>query len=365
MALYKRDKIWWAEFTYRTKKYDVCTGQNARSRAIAWQCKFRAKLFDEYDANYAPKKPHRKYPKDTRFGELMDRYVVDALLSRPRESNGDMKKWIQSRMYMVDSVIEYFGYHTKPKYIGTPQAIARYNHHLLQQVAPNVADNRLSLVRTVLFKGYDGGVLPYRPYVRLNRLDRPINRYLAPKEEARLLNKCDPLVRMFVCFLLDTGARKSEARRLLWRDVDLDRKPRPAVTLIYTKNGQARVVPLPKRTARNLRTLARVRRVDDEPVFSQQAPKRLSNPHGELYAMKGAWVPMCNLEPRWTKAKRAANLGEVRMHDLRHTYASKLLRRGASIYLVARLLGHRTIRMTMRYANLTTEGLDEAVKLLD
>ena len=65
------------------------------------------------------------------------------------------------------------------------------------------------------------------------------------------------------------------------------------------------------------------------------------------------------------KAKRSAGLDEVRLHDLRHTYASKLLRRGASIYLVGRLLGHRSIRMTMRYANLTTEGLDDAVKLLD
>jgi len=365
MALYKRDKIWWAKFTYRKTHYNVCTGQNARSRAIAWQCKFRAKLFDAFDRGSGPKRVNRQLPRDTTLGELADRYVVETLLTRPRETDGSYKEWILGRMYMVEGLVDYFGYRSSPQHVATPQAVSRYNHFLLQRLSPNVADNRLSLLRAILYKGYHSGVLQHRPYVRLNRLDRPVNRYLAPDEETALLRNCDPLLRAFVCFLLDTGARRSEAERMLWRDVDLKRKPRASVTLVFTKNGRARIVPLPNRTASNLRTLARRHKVDHEVVFGHFAPKRIFNMHGKIYAHEGAWIPISNLDPKWRKAKRTAKLDDVRMHDLRHTYASRLLRRGASLYLVARLLGHRSLRMTMRYATLTIEGLDEAVALLD
>jgi hypothetical protein len=53
------------------------------------------------------------------------------------------------------------------------------------------------------------------------------------------------------------------------------------------------------------------------------------------------------------------------MHDLRHTYASKLIKRGVPILSVARLLGHQTIDMTLRYAHLAPVGLDEQVAKLD
>jgi len=87
--------------------------------------------------------------------------------------------------------------------------------------------------------------------------------------------------------------------------------------------------------------------------------------NGDVFANPGDIIPISNVESIWRQAKRKAGLSEVRLHDLRHTYASRLLAGGAPLFTVARLLGHRTLAMTMRYAHLATEGLDEAVELLE
>lgn len=287
------------------------------------------------------------------------------MLSRPKEPDGSVKRWIQDALLIVERIVAHFGFRTQPESIATRHSIGRYNHSLLRRLSPSGADNHLAMLRAILFRAYDWGLLKHPPYVKLNRLDRKINRFISAREEERLLKHCDSMLQGFVCFLFDTGARKSEATQMLWRDVDLSRRPRPSVTLVYTKNNDARTVPLPKRTARILRRMAKQRHREDMPVFSQPASMRIINQHGLLYAEAGQMIPMSNLEPKWKRAKAAAGLKDVRLHDLRHTYASRLLKHGAPLFTVGRLLGHKTLSMTMRYAHLSTEGLDEVVELLD
>jgi site-specific recombinase XerD len=64
-------------------------------------------------------------------------------------------------------------------------------------------------------------------------------------------------------------------------------------------------------------------------------------------------------------AVTAAALHDVRMHDLRHTFASRLVQRGVPLLTVSELLGHASLKMTMRYAHLATETLRHAVAKLD
>jgi len=102
-------------------------------------------------------------------------------------------------------------------------------------------------------------------------------------------------------------------------------------------------------------------------VFVEKARKDIwETMHvGQLYAKKGHWIPLSGLPKRWRDTRAAAGLPDLRMHDLRHTYASKLVRNGVPLLQVSRLLGHRNIGVTMRYAHLSVDDLDEYVGVLD
>jgi site-specific recombinase XerD len=63
----------------------------------------------------------------------------------------------------------------------------------------------------------------------------------------------------------------------------------------------------------------------------------------------------------WDNVRKAAGLPDVRIHDLRHSMASNMVISGQSLFLVSKVLGHTTLRMTERYAHLSQETLLAAV----
>ncbi len=72
-------------------------------------------------------------------------------------------------------------------------------------------------------------------------------------------------------------------------------------------------------------------------------------------------LPYQSFFASWNTARKQAGLGEVRIHDLRHSFASFLVNSGRSIYEVQRLLGHTQLKTTQRYSHLSPETLLNAV----
>ena len=135
-----------------------------------------------------------------------------------------------------------------------------------------------------------------------------------------------------------TGCRRNEILRLRWDDVRLETME---LCLRDSKTGP-KTVPLSPEAAE---ILARLPRVPGNPWV---VPGRRTGA-----PVSGIFLP-------WRRARRLAGLDDVRLHDLRHSFASRALALGESLPTIARLLGHARVETTSRYAHLARDTIREA-----
>ena len=142
--------------------------------------------------------------------------------------------------------------------------------------------------------------------------------------------------------LMLTGCRKSEVLTLRWADVDLDAGE---LHLADSKTGP-RAVQLPPTAVELLDALPR--RKDSPWVFP-------GNDRDGRYSGGG-------LDHAWRTVRTGAGLEDVRMHDLRHSFASRALALGETLPVIGKLLGHSDIETTARYAHLAHDSIHEAAE---
>lgn len=169
------------------------------------------------------------------------------------------------------------------------------------------------------------------------------DRYLSSEEAQRLYQAVcaseSPMLRYIVPMLILTGARKREVLDARWEDLDVaNRRWRIAMT----KSGKARHVPLSDGVLQVLQLVPRLS--DCAWVFANPATRK----------------PFVSIFYAWNTARTRAGLADVRIHDLRHSFASLLVNSGRTLYEVQHLLGHTQIKTTQRYAHLSQETLLEA-----
>lgn len=149
-----------------------------------------------------------------------------------------------------------------------------------------------------------------------------------------------------VSLSLYTGLRRGELFDLTWADVDIDHAIL-TVRRAAAKSGRSRHVPLNDAAVECLKAW-RSQTKGQELVF--QNPKK-----GGRFG---------HVNDSWRAVMRAANLKSFRWHDMRHTFASRLVMAGVDLNTVRELLGHADIKMTLRYAHLSPETKRAAVALL-
>ena len=138
--------------------------------------------------------------------------------------------------------------------------------------------------------------------------------------------------------LMLTGCRRNEILSLRWEDVDLDAKE---LHLSDSKTG-ARAVPLSPSAAKLLAELPRV------PGTTWVFPGNKPGAH------------MRNINGPWEIVRARAGIENVRLHDLRHTFASRALALGESLPMIGKLLGHTQIETTARYAHLARDSVQRS-----
>ena len=167
-------------------------------------------------------------------------------------------------------------------------------------------------------------------------------RFLSPEETERLgqvLREAEEEMPSAVAafrLLLLTGCRMSEIRDLRWDYVKDD-----CIELPDAKTG-GRVVPLgPEARA----VLSAIPRDEDNPWV---IAGRLPGSH------------LTDLQRPWRRIRKQAGLEDVRIHDLRHSFASRALALGESLTMIGKLLGHTQVQTTARYAHLARDSIQTA-----
>jgi integrase len=177
----------------------------------------------------------------------------------------------------------------------------------------------------------------------LMKEDHKKERFLTSEEADALYEKLklsdNTMLQYIVPMLILTGARKREVLDARWEDFDIERR---SWRIHTTKLGRPRHVPLSDGAVALLHSM---KRIDD-------CPWAFPNPQ--------TLKPYVSIFHSWNSARKAAGLKDVRMHDLRHSFASFLVNSGRTLYEVQHLLGHTQIKTTARYSHLSQDTLLDA-----
>jgi integrase len=177
--------------------------------------------------------------------------------------------------------------------------------------------------------------------------DAAHERFLSPEEARRLLAALDSdpnkIAANAIKLLLLTGARRSEITKAKWEQVDWHRK---TLLVPISKTGRPRLIALSTAALELLQSIAVL--PDNPFIFPSAVTGR----------------PCPSLHFPWLRIRKKCGLLDVRLHDLRHSFASFLVNQGVPLYTVQNLLGHTQPRMTQRYAHLAGTTLFDATELI-
>ena len=178
-----------------------------------------------------------------------------------------------------------------------------------------------------------------KPYLLNNARER----YLTKDEATRLIDAINQTeqnihLKYIIPMLILTGARRGEVLKAKHEDFNLNQL---CWTIPTSKSGKKRVLPITPQLLELYKSIPK----DDTPY---------------LFASAKSKKPYVTIYVSWNSARTRAGLKDLRMHDLRHSFASALVNNGRSLYEVQTLLGHSTSKMTQRYAHLSNENLMKA-----
>ena len=186
----------------------------------------------------------------------------------------------------------------------------------------------------------EGMLAPVPPFPKL-KASKARSRWLTKEEEVRLFCHAAPHLRRLMMVAVDTGGHRGELLSLDWHSVDLSRN---TITFLDTKNGEDRSTRLTDRAKR---------------VLVEVGPK----PTGSVFTFRGK--PIRSIKSSFDKPCRKAGIENFRFHDLRHTFASRLVQKGIPLYEVMHLTGHKSFDMVQRYAHLGPDFQERAIMALN
>ena len=225
-----------------------------------------------------------------------------------------------------------------------PFAIETFKIKRRKEVKPASVNRELACLKHMYNMAIKWGYVKKNPVreVKLFKENNERLRYLSEEEEEALIEACVPHLRPIVIVALNTGMRKGEIFGLKWKSVDFRNH---TIRIEKSKNNESRIVPM------------------NELVYEVLRKQRKLNNQEYVFVNKNG-KPYTDIKRSFKSALEKAGISDFRFHDLRHTFASNLVMSGADIVTVKELMGHKSIKMTMRYSHLSQQHKREVVEKL-
>ncbi len=236
----------------------------------------------------------------------------------------------------------------------TARDVERYKVEKIKTLSPKTVNNHLAVLKKLFNSALDWDLLDRNPIARVKKLREAESEwhFLSREDSERFLASLDGRWRPLFATLLWTGLRLGEALALRREDILWDQEKIVVRRSVFRgqfgtpKSGKPREVPMNSRLKAVLKAAAHDR---SELVFC--------TPQGGL-------LDPANVKRPFFAALKRAGLPRIRIHDLRHSFASQLAIAGVPIKVIQELLGHQSMTMTLRYAHLLPETRRDAVEVL-
>lgn len=323
---------------------DYRNRQGERIREIAKGATTRGEalivLQERAGENLLAKSPALRKYRSVRFSELATLYIEDHAKLKKRSWKTDD--------YMVKrSIKPFFGDKLLAEI--TPLEIERWMRWRIEQGVTKITVNRgLQILKKMFNIAIGEGFTtenPVRKVKMFSEKDNLKERILTEEEEPRLLEACPDYIRAIVITALHTGMRRGEILGLEWARVDLQKR---MIKVTRTKTDRPRWIEINSTLAEVLRR------------------QRIAHPASEIvFPSPTTGKAMVGTRKAFVRACTTAGITGLRFHDLRHTFASRLIEKGVDIVTVKELLGHSTIILTQRYTHSRSEQRRRAVEQLD
>jgi integrase len=214
-------------------------------------------------------------------------------------------------------------------------------------------NRELACLKTMFNKVVEWGKLEDNPLraVKKFKENAARERILSVDEARRLIENAAPALRPVLIIALHTGMRRNEILSLKWSNVDLTRG---YIFIEDSKSGKSRKIPVSSAVMEAFMGLSH------EAEFVFYNPEMKSN----VKDIKTAFKAACRRAKKDPNDEKDPGIVGLRLHDLRHTAASKMIKAGVDLLTVSKILGHASIQMTMRYAHATPENMRRAVERL-
>jgi integrase len=355
MAIYKRYKgrrlkrsdrdwdkgTWWIEFSLRGNYvHESIPGARTQAQAERAESKRREEI---YEGKYDPGKKL--------FSEFVDEIFLPWSTANKRSYREDDQRSVTLKDFFGENqlrdikpmMIERF----KRERLATPTKHDKEDRP--RPRTPASVNRNLACLSKILSMAFDNELIDSNPMrrVRLLKENSSRERFITAVEEVKLFAKLTGRrdhIRSVVTVALNTGMRRGEILDLQWEHVNFIAR---TIFIARSKTGKTRTIPM------------------NDTVFEElKALKQDAGTRDFVFSVSKTGVNIDSIKTGWRNACAAAGLVDLRFHDTRHTFATRLRANGVHEWDIRDLLGHTTTRMTSVYTHQTPANLRQAVTTL-